>query len=142
MVLPTLVNPIKVTIRQLDKTSTSYSNSSRYKKGKTIYSSPVTIDCVPFFGRQDDPRLMEGGIDEEVSGYIVVRFIDMNSLSLPRFFDRGDKIVSFGEGTNVQNVEYFLTKTKLAAAYPDQSGFTLRKYFFASRLIETPGGDV
>ena len=139
--LPNLLNPTDVVVRLLDKTTTHFSNTAREAKGKKIYSAEVTLPCQPFIGKVDDAQFSPAGVDEKVDGYIVVRPIDMASL-LSRSLDRGDKIVALGSGTNKQDVEYFIVGSKLGAAYSDQNGFSLRKYFFSSRITDTPGGSL
>lgn len=141
MPLPNLMNSSAVVLKLLQKTRTRYSNRSRAVKGVTSYSDNYSMSCQPFLGKVEDPEANQAGIEEIVEGYIVVRTIDMDDV-LPRYLDRGDKIVAFGSGPNIYNVEFFIVGSKLGGSYNSESGFTLRKYYFANRLISSPGGDL
>ncbi len=134
MVTPNLINPTPAFVRLKSEATTRFSNTARQTKGKTVYAAEVEIPCQPFIGKVDDPETQPGGsIKEEVEGYIVVRGADMNSL-LTRKLDRGDKVVGLGTGTNRRDIEYYIVGSKTGAAYDDQDGFSLRKYFFAARI--------
>jgi len=141
MPLPNLINKTSVIIRLLEKSQTRFSNRSRSVRGVTKYSQNYNLDCQPFIGKVQEPEIMQAGIEEIVEGYIVVRAVDMSSV-LPRYLDRGDKITLFGSSSNTYDVEYFIVGSKLGGAYNSEHGFTLRKYYFANRLIESTGGDL
>lgn len=141
MPLPNLINSSAIVLQLIQKTQTRYSNRARSVKGRTVYSDNYSMSCQPFLGKVEDPEANQAGIEEIVEGYIVVRTIDMDSI-LPRYLKRGDKIVAFGSGSNIYNVEFFIVGSKLGGAYNSELGFTLRKYYFANRIIESPGGDL
>ena len=129
-----MINPTPAFVRLKSETTTRFSNRARHTKGKTVYAAEVEIPCQPFIGKVDDPEAAPGGsIKEKVEGYIVVLAKDMNNL-LTRLLDRGDKIVGLGGGTNRRDIEYFIVGNKTAGAYSDENGFTIRKYFFSSRI--------
>lgn len=141
MPVPNLLNPTDVELRLLDKNQTRFSNSARESKGKTIYATAITMPCQPFIGVVEQAETDAAGIEEKATGYIVVREKDMNAM-LSRALERGDKIVSFGSGSNKKTVEFFILGHKLGAAYTVTNGFSLRKYYFSNRVVESPGSNI
>lgn len=131
--LPNLLNPTPCKVKLLSTDDTRYSNRSRYSKGKTVYSDPYTLDCQPFIGKVEEAETSSVGINEIADGYILVRIIDMKS-ELPRELKRSDMLVELGKSPNNREVQYFFLGSKLGAAYSDQGGFTLMRFYFAARI--------
>lgn len=137
MVLPVLQNPVKVTISKIDKSSTKFDVRGRENRNVIKRSSSFDIPCQIVFKEMDNPeyeskmsvsdRGMKTGPVEKSSGYIVVRYHDLDAQNFS--IERGDKVTKLGQ----LDVEYYILGFRPAGHYSDQDGFTLLKVFFQDR---------
>lgn len=128
---PPLIEPIDVVIAQIDKTNTRYSggvSGRRESKNFTIFKTPVTIPAQVVFGNKDQETNFSGlGADEQVAGYLVVRFIDLQALGVD--LKRGDKITSLSD----EDLFLLHSSNKPAAQFSSLGTFTLARVFFGDR---------
>ena len=131
LIPPPLIEPIDVTIEQIDKTNTRYSggvSGRREKKNHTVYKAPVTIPAQVVFGSQgQETKFSTLGPDEQVAGYLVVRFVDLDAKGIK--LKRGDKITSL-----LENDLFLLHSTnKPAAQFSSLGAFALARVPFGDR---------
>lgn len=139
--LPRLLNPVKVKIMQIDKSSTQFNTRLRENVNIIKRNAEFEIDAQIVYKRstvdpgKDNPNFEGhqgsglGGIVEESDGYLVLRFKDLTDLNIE--LKRGDKITKLAQ----INVEYFITGTRPGSHYTDQGGFTLLQVFFKDRAL-------
>lgn len=131
--VPELIEPIEVKFEQIDKGSTPYSSGLSGRReiiNHVERDVEKTIQAQVVFGNVDQKTVpQEIGADEQVKGYLVVRYQDMLNLGVD--LERGDKITQLGQ----LEVEYFLLHSQgdPAAHFTSIGGFTLTRLFFSDR---------
>lgn len=105
--IPDLIEPIPVEIQPLDKANTPASTGvagRREFSGTRKRKTTVILQAQVVFGDRDiKTKFTQLGPDEQIKGYILVRFKDLKDKGL--VLKRGDKITKLGQ----LNVELFLT---------------------------------
>lgn len=129
---PPLIEPITVTVSQVDESSTQYSGglSGRHETVNSVVRKDVSFQAQVVFGNtQQDTDFSQFGADENTGGYLVVRRQDLKDASID--LKRGDKITKLGD----QEVELYLLHglNKPAAQFTSLGTFTLERVFFADR---------
>ena len=131
--IPELIEPIKVTIKQLDKAKTVMSggvNGMREVVNAPVLSAPIMLDAQVAFGDSEQLGIMSSlGTEEQVKGYMVLRYADLDALTTK--LQRGDRISKLGQ----LDVEYYLLHGQgdPAAHFSSIGGFTLTRMFFSDR---------
>lgn len=131
--VPELIEPVKVLIQPINKTATTYSSGVSGRREIQNYvarKSTVTLDAQVVFGDTNQrPNFTQLGVDEQVKGYLVLRYKDLQDAATT--LQRGDKIIKLGQ----LDVEYFLLHSKgdPAAHFSSIGGFTLVRMFFADK---------
>ena len=134
---PQLIEPIKVEIEQIDKDNTPYStgvNGMNEHINHIAKKTKFEIDAQVVFGNTEQKtEFSQLGAKENVKGYMVLRYIDLQNLG--KTLERGDRITKLGQF----NVKYFLLhSTGDSAAHYSSLDFTLVRMFFDDR---NPGND-
>lgn len=131
--VPELIEPITVQFQQINKTATTFSSgvSGRREIQNYVARDAVkTIQAqVAFPDTDQKPLYSQMGVDEQAKGYLVLRYVDMQSLGIT--LKRGDKITKLGN----LDVSYFLLHGNgdPAAHFSSIGGFTLLRLFFSDR---------
>lgn len=127
---PNLLNAIDVVIDRIDKTATPMSGdvSGRREPANFIArKTRVTIPAQVSFNMAN-VEFSTLGADEKVSGYFIVRYIDLQNQGIT--LARGDKIVKIGQ----RDTQLFLLHSEGdPAAHYSSLGFTLVRMFFTDR---------
>lgn len=131
--VPELIEPIEVVIKQLDKVKTVQNggvNGMREIVNAPILSPDIKIQAQVAFGDSEQLGIMSQlGTEEQVKGYMVLRYADIASLAVK--LQRGDRVTKLGQ----LDVEYYLLHGQgdPAAHFSSIGGFTLTRMFFSDR---------
>jgi len=129
---PKLLHPIRVTIQPFVEAAQVYDDDAREDIPGNVSAGaagqPFTIPAQVQWGREDDPRAMQAGIREESSGYILVRYLDMDRLGVT--IQRGDVITTIGKRSGY---DLHIDGKEDCGHYPDQQGATLVRFYFTDR---------
>lgn len=134
-----LIEPIDVTIQQLDKSETQIGSGIdgiTHIQNAPVRTSIVVSAQIAYVDalQKLDPTAL--GFDEEVAGYLVLRTKDLKTLT--QEIRRGDKITTLGKvgSGNELTVEYYLLHKigDRASHFTAIGGFTLTRLFFADRV--------
>ena len=136
--IPELIDPIKITIEQIDKINTPFTGGvagRREPVGSVVRKTAFKIDAqIVFTDREQLANRTQLGTDEQAKGYFVLRFKDLNALG--KVLKRGDKIIKMGQ----LDKEFYILNDggDPAAHFSFNNEFTLIRMFFADRK---PVGD-
>lgn len=123
---PRLQHPITITIEVIDKASTPYDEDAR-EPLRVARRATKTFPAQVRYRRQVEPERTVLGTEEEVTGRLTTRKVDLAAISYtPR---RGDRITKIGKDAT----ELYLVTIELLGHYPDQNGATLKRLYFADR---------
>lgn len=131
-----LIEPIDVTIAQIDKVATPFHDSISGKRepANTIVRKTVVIPAQVVFGKTPSDEQLTFirsmlGPDESIRGYMIVSRKDLNAKGIS--LKRGDKIVQVGDFP----VEVYLAhSTNDPSSHFSSTGtFSLLKVFFIDR---------
>lgn len=133
---PKLIEPIQITVEQIDKTETEFSGglSGRREPLNSVVRKTVSFPAQVVFGNTDQiTDFSQLGPDEQSQGYLVVRYVDLKNLGIT--LRRGDKIVQMGTGNGAMAVELYLLHTtdKPGAQFSSLQGFSLARVPFGDR---------
>jgi len=135
--IPDLIESVPVEIEQIDKSATLFSSGVSGRSellNNVVRKAKVTLPAQIVFGDSDQmSKFSRLGPDEQVKGYLVLRYIDLTNAGV--VLARGDKIVKLGQLTT----QLFLLHSSgdPAAHFSSIGGFTLFRMFFGDR---TPVG--
>jgi hypothetical protein len=118
---------VPVEIEQANKPNTSYRDDAREPVRKLSRDATVTLSAQVKWKKSVDPRGTFEGVSEDSDGYLLFRYFDLTAAGVE--LKRGDKIIKIARIT----YELFITQLMPAGHYPDQSGPSLLKAFFADR---------
>ena len=128
---PNLVHPIWVTVDKIDKTQTVYDTDAREPIRSAAHPVTVRIQAQHQPSGARALEVFPQGASDNVTGYILVQRADLTRLSWePK---RGDRITQIG----IQVMSNYVVGTQPAAHYPDQSGYSLLRVFYADRNPST-----
>lgn len=133
-----LIKPTDVIIKQLDKVETEYStglSGMRENINSVIRGAEISLKAQAAFGdRNMITKFAHLGVDEQASGYLVLRFKDLTIAGIT--LARGDQIIKIGQ----LDVDYYLLHSTGDPAAHIGAGntFTLVRMFFGDR---NPIGD-
>ena len=129
--VPKLIRPINVNIQQIDKTATPYStgvSGRREHLGHVVRATTITIKSQVAFGDRDQvSKNTPIGIDEDIKGYLVLRFKDLTDAGVT--LQRGDQITKIGQLIT----ELFILHSNGDPAAHLSGEFTLVRMFFGDR---------
>lgn len=135
---PELIEPISITIKRINKTTTVYSDGVDGMSedfGVVERFDDIVIQAqVSFDNTGQNPVYQSIGVDEQVKGYLVVLYKDLKNLGIE--IKRGDKIVKMGLAPNELNVEYYVLHSNgdPAAHFSAIEGFTLVRIPFGDKV--------
>jgi hypothetical protein len=125
MPLPRLIHPIKITISQWDVNNTVFDDDMKEPIGRSARSESIILDGQPKWTEKDAVTYSYGGVDLKSTGYVLFRYVDMNSKSwIPK---RQDRITQIGH----LPTELYVVSSKPVGHYPDQNGASLIKVYFS-----------
>ena len=128
-----LIEPIDVTIEQIDKVNTPYPsgpNGIPEIPNYTVRKTAITLPAQVVFGDRDQiPHPTPLGTDEKILGYMVLKYDDLNNSGIT--LKRGDKVIKMGQ----IETEVYLSHSQgdPAAHFSGIGGFTLVRMFFVDR---------
>jgi hypothetical protein len=128
-----LIEPIDVTIQQIDKDSTPYPtgvSGRKYPVNNIGRKVEMILPAQVVHGDRDQRgNFTQLGADEERKGYILVRYEDLVNKGIQ--LKRGDKIIKIGQ----LSTELYLSHSTgdPAAHFTGIGGFTLVRYPFQDR---------
>ena len=131
--IPELIESIKIVVQRFDENKTQFSSgiSGRREVINHIERLPdITLDAqVVFLDSKVKTEYSQAGVDEGISGYCVLRYVDLVNAGIT--LKRNDKIVKIGQ----LDVEYYITHTQGdAAAHFTSKNFTLVRVLFSDRV--------
>lgn len=127
MVLPNLIHPVKIIISQWIVGDTIYDEDTREPIKQAARASTETVVGQVSWDLKDDVVIGEGGTRLDANGYILFRWVDLNSKSVT--LKRQDEIKKIGW----QEVKLYIVATKPIGHYSDQAGSTMIKAYFSDR---------
>jgi len=146
MVVPvTLIEPMDVTIEQIDKTQTPPPSGTipggidgrKWPNNHVPRKTKIILEAQVVFGNVDqDGNHTQMGTDEQRKGYIVVRFQDLKDKGIS--LQRGDKITKLKSIQSEQDVELFLLHSSGDLAAHVGGAFALTRIEFQDREPEGP----
>ena len=127
MVMPTLLHPVPITVQKLDKANTIYDDDYREPVQQAARAVSVVVPGQVAWFRGDVLKRTRGGIQEDSSGYVLFRYIDLERNGLT--IELNDRFVKLG--TLV--VDVYVNKFEPCGHYPEYQGPTMVKCFFTDR---------
>ena len=125
MPLPNLLHPVKIKVSPWEVSETVFDEDFKEPISQAARADSVTILGQIKWTEKNAVTYNSGGVDLKSSGYILFRFIDLNSKSwAPK---RQDRITKIGH----QNVELYVVSSKPNGHYLDQNGASLLKVYFS-----------
>jgi hypothetical protein len=102
---PNLIEPVPLTIQQLDRGSTTYDEDAREQVSHLAYGAAITgLQAQVNWGVSDGTRREGGGQGGSVDrsrGYLVFRKWDLGRTTPPTILAKGDKLTLLDEETRV-----------------------------------------
>jgi hypothetical protein len=134
--IPNLIHPVPVTIRQLNKAGTLMDNDFREPVQQAVHVSDKTLSGQISWSVKDAMAFTRGGVQESSDGYVLFRSIDLEAASI--VLHDNDRIIKLG---NI-DVDLYIVRLKPCGHYPDATGATMVKAYFADRQPSRQGLDV
>lgn len=131
--IPELIEDIPIKVRQLNVGATQFSSGVSGRKeiiNAPVLGAEISLPAQVVFGDGDQKgNHTQMGVDEQVKGYMVLRYVDVNNAAVT--LKRGDKITKMGQ----LNTEYYFLHSQgdPAAHFTSIGGFTLFRMFFSDR---------
>lgn len=128
MPIPNLLHPVKITLQRRNVTDTLYDEDMREPIGQTSYYAEETLMGQVSWENKDNVYVDEKGTQLKAIGYILFRYVDLESKGITlKYQDRIKKIGRHEE-------ELYIINTKPMGHYPDQDGATLIRAYFTDRI--------
>lgn len=125
--LPNLLHPVKIIVEVLDIQSTIYDEETREPIKQAIHANAKEVNGQVAWEIKDRDVITEGGARLDSTGYILFRYVDLNSAGITlKLQDRIKKI-------GWQDVNLYIVSLKPTGHYGDQNGATLVKAYFNDR---------
>lgn len=139
--LPNLLHPVPVTIKQLSRAASVVDPDYQEPVQQAVLGPAVVAPGQVKWGMDERLRASLIGPEQESEGYILFRRIDLRALGIAEL-KQNDRIVAIGVGPNARAVDLYITGLRFEGHYPDQGGAALVKAFFRDRnpSKQTPGG--
>lgn len=138
--MSSLIEPINITIQQIDKTATPFPSGRsgrKYPVNHVERKVDVILPAQVVHGDRDQKgNFTQLGADEQRKGYFLVRYEDLTNKGI--ILKRGDKITKMGQF----DVELYITHSTgdPAAHFSGIGGFTLVRVPFQDRDPVGPKG--
>lgn len=146
MVVPvTLIEPMDVTIEQIDKASAPPPSDvipggidgRKWPINYVPRKTEIILEAQVVFGNVDqDTGFSQMGASEEQKGYLVLRFQDLKDKNIK--LNRGDKITKLKTKKGTLDVEFFLLHSSGDMAAHIGGSFALTRIEFQDRKPEGP----
>jgi len=127
MPLPNLLHPIPVIIEQWIASETIYDEETREPIQQAARSETVEIPGQISWDVKDDVIVGEGGTVLNAKGYVLFRYIDLQTRDVTLKVQDGIKKLGW------QNVNLYIVAFKPMGHYQDRGGATLVKAYFNDR---------
>ncbi len=139
--LPNLLHPIPIQIRQMVRTSTPVDEDYQEPVQQASLGPVVTAPGQVKWTMDERLRASLTGAEAESEGYILFRRVDLRARGVAEL-QQNDRIIAVGVGANARPVDLYITGVRFEGHYPDQGGASLVKAFFRDRnpSKQTPGG--
>jgi len=139
--LPNLIHPVPVQIKQLLRTTTPVDPDYEEPIQQASLGPAVSVPGQVKWTMDERLRTSLTGAEVESQGYILFRRADLRAKGVAEL-KQNDRIVAVGVGANERLVDLYITGIRFEGHFPDQGGATLVKAFFRDRDPgkQTPGG--
>jgi hypothetical protein len=128
MSVPNLLHPVKITLQRRNVTDTLYDEDMREPIGQTSYYAEETLMGQVSWENKDNVYVDEKGTQLKAIGYILFRYVDLESKGITlKYQDRIKKIGRHEE-------ELYIINTKPIGHYPDQDGASMIRAYFVDRI--------
>jgi hypothetical protein len=128
MPVPNLLHPVKITLQRRNVIDTLFDEDMREPIGQTSYYAEETLAGQVSWENKDNVYVDEKGTQLKAIGYILFRYVDLESKGITlKYQDRIKKIGRHEE-------ELYIINTKPIGHYPDQDGATLIRAYFTDRI--------
>jgi hypothetical protein len=128
MPVPNLLHPVKITLQRRNVIDTLFDEDMREPIGQTSYYAEETLAGQVSWENKDNVYVDEKGTQLKAIGYILFRYVDLESKGITlKYKDRIKKIGRHEE-------ELYIINTKPIGHYPDQDGATLIRAYFTDRI--------
>jgi hypothetical protein len=127
MVLPNLIHPVTIIIEKLNTAGTIYDEDTREPIKQAAHAVPVPVRGQVSWDIKDEVVIGEGGTRLEANGYILFRYVDLNSAGIT--LSRQDRIKKIGW----MDVDVYVVSLKPMGHYGDRNGASMVKAFFTDR---------
>ena len=134
--IPNLIHPVPITIRQLSKSNTLMDEDFREPIQQAIHSSDKTLLGQISWNAENAMDFTTGGVQESSDGYVLFRYVDLEAVGVT--LHNNDRIIKLG---NI-DVDLYIVRMKPCGHYPDASGATMVKAYFVDRQPSRQGVDV
>ena len=130
--LPRLLHPTKIYIKQKNTSNTLYDDNAREPLGRITRDTTITPNGQVMWKSQK-VFVQSSGIIENTDGYILFRVYDLNKDSIT--LNQGDLIVKMGTGRAeiTLSPQLYICGFDHRGHYPDQGGRTLLKAWFKEK---------
>jgi hypothetical protein len=128
MSVPNLLHPVKITLQRRNVTDTLYDEDMREPIGQTSYYAEETLMGQVSWENKDNVYVDEKGTQLKAIGYILFRYVDLESKGITLKYQ--DRIKKIGR----HEVELYIINTKPMGHYPDQDGASLIRAYFVDRI--------
>ena len=134
MVMPTLIHPVPIQIRTIERAATIYDHDANEPVQQAARGIVVTLlGQISFMGAGQSLKRTKQGPSEDDTGYVLFRLIDLQGVGVAIKFN--DRIVKMGNLV----VDYYVTKLMPMAHYSDIGGAGLIKCNFTDRQPQKQG---
>lgn len=128
MTVPNLLHPVKITIQRRNVSDTLFDEDMREPIKQTTYYTEETLWGQVAWENKDNVYVDEKGTRLTAIGYILFRYIDLESASITLKYQ--DRIKKIGR----HDVELYIIRTRPMGHYSDQDGATLLRAYFVDRI--------
>jgi hypothetical protein len=119
---------VKITLQRRNVTDTLYDEDMREPIGQTSYYAEETLMGQVSWENKDNVYVDEKGTQLKAIGYILFRYVDLESKGITlKYQDRIKKIGRHEE-------ELYIINTKPIGHYPDQDGASMIRAYFVDRI--------
>lgn len=124
--MPNLIHPIDITIEQWSEAETIYDDDFREPIQQAARVEAKIVKGQPNWDL-DESTASKAGAEQEASGYVLFRYIDLESKSIT--LKRQDRIAKMGH----LETDVYITALKPVGHYQDQNGASMVKAYFTDR---------
>jgi len=134
--IPRLIHPVPVTIKQLDRSATVMDDNAGEPIGRAATDAAVILEAQVKWKALGKPQPEFAGPREKDKVYLLFRHLDLTAATVT--IKRGDRFVLIGTRTVNLYVTYFEDR----GHYTDQGGATLLTVWLGDRRPSEQDGDL